>query len=458
MEALQKTQADITQTLQAYRDLGQPLENCATEVYQLKNRDLAWSSDGTLIQALNPQVQAQRVLKNGKDILLMLGRLRAQTFADGRPKYKIAFHSSNDPQALARDLNMLHAASQTYNLPRFEVDYSALSLPNGANVKGVDGVEIEIGVATDEKSLVPIAYDMYEGIEAGQPVQLSLKTLGVHQTDAYRLNNPDEEDASGRRIWAQKRDLRCAIEKNAMTPEERVARSGIVFDDGSFLNPEIRAQDLSEGRGYKVFKINGELESPIEGHECSLYDAVKEIYELEFEEVYEAYPDWALASHAVFAAWRKNLELKAQRAQVIAEYPQQMQAGGGVEVQDDQGSMNSVLEREHTARRQDEARFEKGVKNIDTFKRRRSVGISVLVLCGGGLGALYALGQMPTSFAVFNASTMVLPMILGVISVIALGYILKIVSEPNIDKLLAADNALLEDFISHKEPTIKSAA
>jgi hypothetical protein len=42
----------------------------------------------------------------------------------------------------------------------------------------------------------------------------------------------------------------------------------------------------------------------------------------------------------------------------------------GVEVQDDQGSMNSVLEREHTARRQDEARFEKGVKNIDTFKRR----------------------------------------------------------------------------------------
>ena len=123
-----------------------------------------------------------------------------------------------------------------------------------------------------------------------------------------------------------------------------------------------------------------------------------------------------------------------------------MQAGEGVEARDDQSITAQVLARDHTARARDEARFEKGVKNIDTFTRRLIVRLSVLLFCGGGLSALYVLGKMPTSFAVFNASTMVLPMILGVISVIALGYILKIVSEPNIDKLLAADNARFRDF------------
>ena len=209
-----KTQEDINQTLQAYRAIGRSTEDCATEVYQLTDRDLAWSSDGTLIQALDPQVQAQRVLKNGKDVLLMLSRLRAQTFADGDPKYKIAFHSSNDPQALVRDLTMLHAASQSYHLPHFKVDYSAIAVPHDAHVNDVDGAKIEIEAARDEASLVPIAYDMYEGIEDGQRVQRSLKAaFDVSQTDAYRIRTPDEEDASGRRIWAQKRDVRCAIEK-----------------------------------------------------------------------------------------------------------------------------------------------------------------------------------------------------------------------------------------------------
>ena len=449
-----------------------------------------------------------------------------------------------------------------------------------------------------------------------------------------------------------------------MTPEERVARSGIVFDDGNFPH---RDQDLSidtlhasEEGGYKIFNISGDLESAIGDDECSLYDAVKEIYELEFEEVYEAYPDWALeshasftafiqrkaanpdcpdwalesdavltefkqlkaanpdypdwalksdavftefeqhkaansdypdwaleshalfarfiqhkaanpdypdwalesdaaltkfrqhgdqirdlfvsypawarrashelftvfiqhkegcpawalashalfegfiehkegcpawaleshalfarfiqhkegcpdwalesravftgfikhkrgcpdwalASHAVFAARRKNLELKEQRAQVIAEYRQQMQVDGDVEAQDDQGIMAQVLARDHTARARDEARFEKGLKNIDTFTRRLIGGLIVLLLCGGGLSALYVLGKMPTSFAVFNASTMVLPIILGVISVIALGYIIiKVVSKPNLNKLLAADNARLETSLVTK--------
>ena len=176
----------------------------------------------------------------------------------------------------------------------------------------------------------------------------------------------------------------------------------------------------------------------------------------EFIEHKEGCPDWALASHAVFAARRKNLELKAQRAQVIAEYRQQMQAGEGVEARDDQSITAQLIARDHTARTRDEARFEKGLKNIDTFTRRLVGSLTVLVLCGGRLGALYALGQMPTSFAVFNASTMVLPMILGVISVIALGYILKIVSEPNIDKLLAADNALLETSLVTKNLQLRT--
>ncbi|MBM93825.1 MAG: hypothetical protein CMF51_03650 [Legionellales bacterium] len=226
-----------------------------------------------MIDQLNSEAEDQRVLKNGKMILKMLGWMCQQRLSNGQPKYKIALQSSNDPTALYRDLKRLHDASERYHLPQLKVDYSAILTSPTVKVKTDEGRAIEIRAATDEASFTPVPYDVAEMNELGKVVRVRLKDINVIRTEAYGLSDLNSP------IWVQKRDLRCAIEKRAMMSQEVLEHSGIIFDDGPCFLPNMRSQpDLTGNSPYSVYKINNDIYDDLGDDECSLYSAIERVF------------------------------------------------------------------------------------------------------------------------------------------------------------------------------------
>lgn len=196
-----------------------------------------------------------------------------QRLRNGQPKYKIALHSSNDPTALYRDLRRLRDASERYHLRQLKIDYSAIPISPTLKLKTDEGQAIETRAATDEASFIPVSYDVAETTELGGVSRVRLKDINVITTEAYGLSDLNSP------IWAQKRDLRCAIEKGAMTSQEVSAHSGIIFDDGTCFLPNMRSQrDLTGNSPYSVYKINNDVYDDLSDNEYSLSSAIETVF------------------------------------------------------------------------------------------------------------------------------------------------------------------------------------